>query len=204
MHIVLELRWCGCCRRSGKRPLQVTLYSLHGRICEHPDVHLSPLPTTAHRRLRQWSSVWAQDRAARRISSEGPLLSLPLLQASVDTPHAVLTSHTKDVCHTAWTSPSVGISPSGHTAHSMSDSYSVCIAHTTPTSYICISHIEDVSPTLCMLLTPCPPHTRYTSHSMCIPHTPCIPRTQVYLTTAHTNLTEHSCVPHTHILGQVP
>lgn len=99
MHIVLELRWCGCCRRSGKRPLQVTLHSLHGRIYEQPDVRLSPLPTTAHRRLRQWSSVWAQDRAARRISSEGPLPSLPLLYVSVDTAHAVYTSHTKDVCH---------------------------------------------------------------------------------------------------------
>ena len=127
MHFVLELRWCGCCRRLRKRPLQVTLHSLHGRTYEQPDVRLSRLPMTAHRRLRQWSSVWAQDRAARRISSEGPLPSLPLLHVSVDTPHAVYTSHTKDICHTAWASPSVGISHYGHTTHSMCDSYSVCM-----------------------------------------------------------------------------
>ena len=97
------------------------------------------------------------------------------------TPLMLCRRHTPKTSVT-WASPSVGISHSGHTAHSTCDSYSVCIARTTPTSYICISHIEDVSPTLCMPLTPCPPHTCYTSYSMCIPHTPCIPHTHVYLT----------------------
>ena len=86
--------------------------------------------------------------------------------------HTPRTSVTLCVLHTPWTSQS----HSGHILHSMYNSYSVCIFHPMPTSHICVFYIEDVSSTLCILLTPCPSHTHYTSHSMCIP------RKHVYLT----------------------
>ena len=96
--------------------------------------------------------------------------------------------------HTPWTPQS----HSGHISHSMYDSHSVCISHPMPTSYICISYIEDVSPTLCILLT-------LISHRIQCAHL----TLHVYLAstytlhTVHTNLMEHSCVPHACILGQV-
>lgn len=161
MRIVLVLRWCGCCRRSRKRPLQVTLHSVHVRICEKPDVCLSPLPMTAHRR--------AQDRAARRVSSEGPLPSLPSLHASMDNKdvcRTACTSHPMDTSVTLWAHLTqhvrltfcLYLPPRAHLIH-LYILYRGRIAYTVHTSY-----------------------THFTSYSICIPHTPCIPRKHVYLT----------------------
>ena len=139
------------------------------RICENPDVCLSPLPMTTHRRLCQWSGMWAQDRAARSISLEGALASLPSLRASMDT-------HQGRPSHCAYLTLHGHLSHTLGTSHTACTTHSVCIFHPMPTSYICVSYIEDVSSTLCIRLTPCPSHTHYTSHSMCIP------RKHVYLT----------------------
>ena len=186
MHFVLELRWCGCCRRLRKRPLQVTLHSLHeGSVNNQMSVCLLCLrqhtggcasgPVYGPR-TELPGAFPRKDRCPHcRYSMR---LWTPLMLCTCHTPRTPVTLHGP---HPPWASHTLGTPRIACVTHILS----VCLHHA-HLIHLYIPHRGRVTYTVHASYPMPTSHSShitlnvYTSHSMnsshtCIPHTLCTP-----------------------------